>query len=79
MRDRLRRDLIDLMLIPGLSGHEERVAAAVDESAELRDALRNPAVTKSQRRKVIDALGVVLVAGDRESLETLKDAGMEVE
>ncbi|MCR9150510.1 MAG: M20/M25/M40 family metallo-hydrolase [Rhodobacteraceae bacterium] len=29
MRDRLRRDLIDLMLIPGLSGHEERVAAAV--------------------------------------------------
>jgi putative aminopeptidase FrvX len=27
--DRLRADLIDLMLIPGLSGHEERVAAAI--------------------------------------------------
>ena len=29
MIDRLRRDLCDLMVIPGLSGHEERVAAAV--------------------------------------------------
>ncbi len=29
MRERLRRDLLDLMLIPGLSGHEERVARAV--------------------------------------------------
>ena len=29
MKDRLRRDLCDLMMIPGLSGHEERVAAAV--------------------------------------------------
>ncbi|OCW59525.1 M42 family metallopeptidase [Hoeflea olei] len=26
MRDRLRRELADLMMIPGLSGHEERVA-----------------------------------------------------
>jgi putative aminopeptidase FrvX len=25
MRDRLKRDLVDLMLIPGLSGHEDRV------------------------------------------------------
>lgn len=25
MRDRIRRDLVDLMLIPGLSGHEDRV------------------------------------------------------
>ena len=31
MKDRLRRDLCDLMLVPGLSGHEERVAAAVRE------------------------------------------------
>jgi putative aminopeptidase FrvX len=29
MRERLRPDLIDLMLLPGLSGHEERVAAAI--------------------------------------------------
>lgn len=29
MRDRLRRDLIDLMLVPGLSGHEERVAGLI--------------------------------------------------
>ena len=29
MIDRLRRDLCELMLIPGLSGHEERVAAAI--------------------------------------------------
>ena len=29
MIDRLRRDLTELMLIPGLSGHEERVAAAI--------------------------------------------------
>ena len=29
MKDRLRRDLCDLMLVPGLSGHEERVAAAI--------------------------------------------------
>lgn len=29
MRERLRRDLADLMLLPGLSGHEERVARAV--------------------------------------------------
>ena len=29
MKDRLRRDLTELMLIPGLSGHEERVAAAI--------------------------------------------------
>jgi putative aminopeptidase FrvX len=29
MKDRLRADLIDLMLIPGLSGHEERVARAI--------------------------------------------------
>ena len=29
MKQRLRRDLCDLMVIPGLSGHEERVAAAV--------------------------------------------------
>jgi putative aminopeptidase len=31
MRDRIRRDLIDLMLTPGLSGHEERVAALIRE------------------------------------------------
>ena len=31
MKDRLRRDLRDLMLVPGLSGHEERVAAAIRE------------------------------------------------
>ena len=29
MLDRLRRDLCELMLVPGLSGHEERVAAAI--------------------------------------------------
>jgi len=29
MRDRLKCDLCELMLIPGLSGHEERVAAAI--------------------------------------------------
>ena len=29
MKDRLARDLRDLMLIPGLSGHEERVAVLV--------------------------------------------------
>ena len=29
MRERLRRDLCELMVIPGLSGHEERVAAAI--------------------------------------------------
>lgn len=29
MLDRLRRDLTDLMLTPGLSGHEERVAALI--------------------------------------------------
>ena len=29
MKDRRRRDLCDLMLMPGLSGHEVRVAAAV--------------------------------------------------
>ena len=29
MIDRLRRDLCDLMVVPGLSGHEERVAAAI--------------------------------------------------
>lgn len=29
MLDRIKRDLIDLMLIPGLSGHEERVARAI--------------------------------------------------
>ena len=29
MIDRLRRDLCDLMVIPGLSGHEERVAAEI--------------------------------------------------
>jgi putative aminopeptidase FrvX len=29
MKDRLRADLSDLMLIPGLSGHEERVARAL--------------------------------------------------
>jgi putative aminopeptidase len=29
MMDQLRQDLIDLMLIPGLSGHETRVAAAI--------------------------------------------------
>lgn len=29
MTENLRRDLTDLMLIPGLSGHEERVAAAI--------------------------------------------------
>ena len=29
MIDRLRRDLCELMVIPGLSGHEERVAAAI--------------------------------------------------
>ncbi len=29
MIERLRRDLCDLMVIPGLSGHEERVAAAI--------------------------------------------------
>ena len=27
--DQLRQDLIDLMLIPGLSGHETRVAVAI--------------------------------------------------
>ena len=31
MKERLRRDLCDLMLVPGLSGHEERVAAAIRE------------------------------------------------
>ena len=29
MKERLRRDLTELMLIPGLSGHEQRVAARV--------------------------------------------------
>ena len=29
MKSRLRADLIDLMLTPGLSGHEERVAALI--------------------------------------------------
>ncbi len=29
MRDRLKRDLVELMLTPGLSGHEERVAAVI--------------------------------------------------
>ncbi len=29
MRERLRRDLIDLMLVPGLSGHEDRVRRAI--------------------------------------------------
>ena len=29
MKQRLRRDLCDLMLVPGLSGHEERVAAQI--------------------------------------------------
>lgn len=29
MKDRLRRDLTDLMLIPGLSGHEDRVRRAI--------------------------------------------------
>lgn len=31
MKERLRRDLTELMLIPGLSGHEERVAARIRE------------------------------------------------
>lgn len=31
MRDRLRRDLTDLMMVPGLSGHEDRVRAAIRE------------------------------------------------
>ena len=51
MRDRLKRDLCELMLIPGLSGHEERVAAAIrarlDEVglASLVDRLGNVVVT----------------------------------
>ncbi len=32
MRDRLERDLTRLMLIPGLSGHEDRVRAAIAEA-----------------------------------------------
>ncbi|MCY1125902.1 M20/M25/M40 family metallo-hydrolase [Frigidibacter sp. RF13] len=38
MQDRLKRDLVDLMLTPGLSGHEERVAALI--RARLPDGLK---------------------------------------
>ncbi len=44
----------------GLVAEIERVAAAVDESPELREALKSPAVLKSQRKKIIDALALRL-------------------
>lgn len=44
----------------GLVSEIERVAAAVDESTELREVLQSPAVLKSQRKKVVDALAVKL-------------------
>lgn len=34
MKDRLKRDLVELMLTPGLSGHEERVAAVIRSRLE---------------------------------------------
>ena len=57
MKDRLRRDLTDLMLIPGLSGHEERVAAAI------RAKLSQAGVTST-----VDRLGNVIATfpGDPE-------------
>ena len=50
MIDRLRRDLIDLMLMPGLSGHETRVRQAIrarlpDGVSGSTDALGNLIVT----------------------------------
>lgn len=51
MKDRLRADLSDLMRIPGLSGHEERVAAALRDRldqigvASLTDRLGNLVAT----------------------------------
>jgi len=36
MKDRSRKDLCDLMVIPGLSVHEERVAAAIRSRVGLR-------------------------------------------
>ena len=50
MKSRLRRDLCELMLIPGLSGHEERVAAAI------RARLAEVGVASS-----VDRLGNVVV------------------
>ena len=29
MKDRLKQDLVDLMQVPGLSGHEDRVRRAI--------------------------------------------------
>ena len=57
MRDRLKRDLCELMLVPGLSGHEERVAAAI------RARLAEVGLESS-----VDRLGnvVVTLAGDAE-------------
>ena len=43
MKSRLRQSLTDLMLIPGLSGHEERIARAI------RAALPEGIVTKTDR------------------------------
>lgn len=43
MRDRIRADLCDLMMVPGLSGHEDRVRRAI------RDRLPTRASTRSDR------------------------------
>lgn len=55
MKDRLKRDLCELMVVPGLSGHEERVAAAI------RARLSEVGIASS-----VDRLGnvVVTVPGD---------------
>ena len=55
MKDRLRRDLCDLMLVPGLSGHEERVATLI----RLR-------LTEAGAASRVDRLGNVIssLAGD---------------
>lgn len=43
MRDRIRADLCDLMLVPGLSGHEDRVRRAI------RDRLPKGVAARSDR------------------------------
>ena len=68
MRDRLREDLRDLMLAPGLSGHEERVAALI--RAKLGEA-------RVESR--VDRLGNVIAtfAGDADAPSVMVFAHMD--
>ncbi len=68
MIDRLRRDLCELMLIPGLSGHEERVAAAI------RARLDEVGIEST-----VDRLGNVIatVAGDTDKPSVMVFAHMD--